>query len=90
MPETPRDSASTILQLLATKYPPLITQLQLREITGHSDSYLEQARLKGGFIPFRKIGRSVRYSIDDVAAYISSLPRYSSTAEADMAAHPKE
>lgn len=77
------DTKTTILHLLAQKYPPLLTQAQLREITGHSDSFLEQARLKGGFVGFVRIGRSIRYPLDAVADYLASLPRYNSTAEAD-------
>ena len=68
---------------LLKKYPPLLTQKHIEEITGKSASTIEQARHKGGFIPFIRVGRHVRYRLDDVAAYLENLPRFDSTTEAD-------
>lgn len=72
-----------LIQELIKIYPPVITQKQLEAITGFKPSKLEQARLKGGFIPYVKIGRSVRYRLDDVVAYLEKLPRFNSTTEAE-------
>ena len=73
-----------LIQELLKKYPPLLTQQHIKEITGLGDSTIEQARLKGGFIPFVRIGRSVRYPIDGAVAYLEKLPRYNNTTEADQ------
>lgn len=73
-----------LLQELLKKYPPLLTQQHIKEITSLGDSTIEQARLKGGFIPFVRIGRSCRYPIDGVVAYMEKLPRYNNTTEADQ------
>jgi len=63
----------------------LLTQKQVKEITGLADSTLEQWRLKGKGPTFIKLGRLVRYRLSDVEAYISSLQGFNSTTEADAA-----
>ena len=64
----------------------LLTQKEVKEITGLADSTLEQWRLKGKGPKFIRLGRLVRYRLSDVNAYISGLQSFASTTEADAAA----
>ena len=61
----------------------LLTQKEVKEITGLADSTLEQWRLKGKGPKFIKLGRLVRYRLSDIEAYISGLQSFNSTTEAD-------
>lgn len=72
-----------LLLELSKKYPPLLNQKQYCEITGKADSTAEQDRLYGRGAPFIRMGRSIRYRLDDVVDWVESLPRYGSTTEAD-------
>jgi hypothetical protein len=72
-----------LLQELVRRYPPLLTQRQYCELTGKADSTAEQDRLYGRGALFIRMGRSIRYRLDDVVTWLESLPRYSSTTEAD-------
>lgn len=72
-----------LLQELSRKYPPLLNQRQYCELTGKADSTAEQDRLYGRGAPFIRMGRSIRYRLDDVVDWLESLPRYNSTTEAD-------
>ncbi|MEA5113352.1 MAG: hypothetical protein VB050_04930 [Geobacteraceae bacterium] len=65
----------------------LLKQPVVEQLTSQSASTLEQARLKGTGIPFVKIGRSVRYRLSDVSRFISELPVFRSTTEADYHNH---
>lgn len=66
-------------------YDKLLTQRDVKEITGLADSTLEQWRLKGKGPKFIKLGRLVRYKMSDVQSYISGLQEFQSTTQADMA-----
>ena len=48
-----------------------LTERQVAELTGFSVHTLRAHRLKRRGIPYAKIGRSVRYSIQDVKAYMA-------------------
>jgi predicted DNA-binding transcriptional regulator AlpA len=74
---------SELFQELSRRYPPLLNQKQYCELTGKADSTAEQDRLYGRGAPFIRMGRSIRYRLDDVTAWLESLPRYNSTTEAD-------
>lgn len=63
----------------------LMTQREVKEITGLADSTLEQWRLKGKGPKFIKLGRLVRYRTSDVQNYIAGLQGFASTTEADAA-----
>ena len=63
----------------------LLTQKEVKDITGLADSTLEQWRLKGKGPKFIKLGRLVRYRLSDIDAYISGLRGFNSTTEADAA-----
>ena len=74
---------SDLYKELSKRYPPLLNQRQYCEITGKAMSTTEQDRLYGRGAPFIRMGRSIRYRLDDVIVWLESLPRYRSTTEAD-------
>ena len=57
---------SELFQEFSRRYPPLLTQKQYCEITGKADSTAEQDRLYGRGARFIRMGRSIRYRLDDV------------------------
>lgn len=61
----------------------LLTQKEVKEITGLADSTLEQWRIKGKGPKFVRLGRLVRYRLSDLLDYLSTLKGFSSTTEAD-------
>jgi hypothetical protein len=48
---------------------PRLNEKQLAERWGVSVRTLQAARVKGGGVPFVRIGRAVRYRLEDVLAY---------------------
>ncbi len=50
----------------------LLTTEEVADITGLSRETLAQWRSQRRGIPYLKIGRSVRYAVDDVQAYLES------------------
>jgi len=48
---------------------PRLNEKQLAKRWGVSIRTLQAARVKGGGVPFVRIGRSVRYRLEDVRAY---------------------
>ncbi len=83
--ERKKAMAPGLLQELSRKYPPLLNQKQYCELTGKADSTAEQDRLYGRGAPFIRVGRSIRYRLDDFVEWVENMPRYNSTAEADDA-----
>ena len=69
--------------MLETKeaLPKFLNQKQVAEILGKSTAWLERMRWKGDGPPFRKFGRHVRYSLDDLMQWIESKPKLTSTSE---------
>jgi hypothetical protein len=49
---------------------PLIDERKLSELTGRSLQTLRNERCRGEGVPYFKIGRNVRYAIDDVVEYL--------------------
>jgi hypothetical protein len=49
-----------------------ITENQVSEITGLALQTLRNDRCQGKRLPYRKIGRSIRYRLDEVFAYIEA------------------
>lgn len=78
--------SSELIAELSRRYPPLLNQRQYCELTGKAPSTAEQDRLYGRGAPFIRMGRSIRYRLDDVLAWLESLPRFASTAEAENSA----
>lgn len=73
---------------LKSKLPPaltlepdliLLSEAQAAEITGKAVSTLQKARVSGGGIPYVKLGRSVRYRLSDIRAYIAGNMRGSTS-----------
>jgi predicted DNA-binding transcriptional regulator AlpA len=52
--------------------PKFITSKEVAKMLGLSVAWCEYHRWKGDGIPFTKFGRTVRYSEDDVLAWIDS------------------
>lgn len=52
------------------KYPQYLNEKQVSSITGIALQSLRNARFKGCGIPYCKLKRSVRYSLDDVIEYM--------------------
>ena len=59
----------------------LLNQRQVATIIGLSEAWLERKRWEGGGIPYRKLGRCVRYDERDVIDWIEAhRKRYSTSA----------
>jgi len=52
--------------------PRLITEKELSQITGRALSTLRNDRHRARGIPYLKLGRSVRYNLEDVYKYLKS------------------
>lgn len=52
--------------------PTYLTEVQVSEITGIALSSLRNQRFERRGIPYSKIGRSVRYALNDVIEYMES------------------
>jgi hypothetical protein len=61
----------------------LLSDHDVAKITERARSTLQKDRVRGGGIPFVRIGRLVRYRPADVAAYLNALPTCRSTSQAD-------
>ena len=64
--------------------PLYLTPRELAQLLQKSERSLERDRIVGRSIPFKKIGRKVLYSRDDVINYLSSAS-FKSTQEAKAA-----
>ena len=61
------------------KMPELWDQRTLADYLGKSTSWCERARWAGEGPPFIKLGRHVRYRVDDVLAWIDENARTSTS-----------
>lgn len=59
-----------------------LTEVELAERHKRSVRTIQAERLKGGGIPFLKLGRSVRYRLEDVTAW-EQAHCFTSTSDAD-------
>lgn len=57
----------------------LLTEEQLAERHQRSVKTIRNLRVKGGYVPFLKIGRHVRYRLKDILAYENSCVRESTS-----------
>lgn len=55
-----------------SQIPKLITAKELAEILGVSQETLAQNRYLGTGVPYIKVGARIRYSLDDVIAYLEA------------------
>lgn len=63
----------------------LLTDRDVSALTGAARSTLAKLRMRGDGPPFVRVGASVRYPEDALAAWLSSLPRRKSTSDAATA-----
>jgi len=63
---------TNLTEKLKEEIPRYLTEKEVAEMTGLSLSTLRNSRFQGRGLPYIKIGRSVRYSLDDVVAYMES------------------
>ena len=54
------------------KLPQYLTEKQVSESTGLSQKTLSQHRWKSTGLPYSKFGRSIRYKLDDVLAFLEA------------------
>lgn len=67
---------------LEVKIMNLLNEKQVAEMIGKSVAWLQRARWAGGGIPYRKIGRNVRYIESEVLEWLEQNARkYTSTSE---------
>jgi predicted DNA-binding transcriptional regulator AlpA len=59
----------------------LLTSKQVSEIVGKSEAWLVRKRWEGGGIPYRKIGRHVRYQYSVVLRWLNNQPTMRSTSD---------
>lgn len=55
------------------KRPRMMNEKKLASLLGVSVSKVQKDRARNVGVPYCKIGRSVRYNIEDVNAYIASI-----------------
>jgi hypothetical protein len=56
-------------------FPRLLNQKEVSVIIRKSEAWLERQRWLGEGIPYRKIGRSVRYQEDDILSFLEEQPK---------------
>ena len=56
-------------------FPKLLNQKEVSVIIRKSEAWLERQRWLGEGIPYRKIGRSVRYQEDDILSFLEEQPK---------------
>ena len=52
--------------------PRYLNEIEVSEITGRALSTLRNERFRGEGIPYIKVGRSVRYSLEDLVRFMES------------------
>ena len=61
--------------MYSSKFPRLLNQKEVASIIRKSEAWLERQRWLGEGIPYRKIGRSVRYQEDDILSFLEEQPK---------------
>lgn len=59
----------------------LLTSAEVSQLIGKSEAWLARKRWEGGGIPYRKIGRHVRYQRSVVYLWLNQQPHVQSTSE---------
>ena len=65
--------------------PRLFRTREAARYCGFAKSTLEKLRCTGGGARFIRRGKAVYYDVQDLDEWLSSLPRFNSTSEADAA-----
>lgn len=60
----------------------LLDDHEVARLTGRARSTLQKDRVRGGGVPFVRLGRLVRYRRADVATWLAALPTRTSTSGA--------
>lgn len=77
-----KDDANSACNRSLQQVPQLLKQSEVSEIIRKSEAWLERARWSGiGGPAFIKIGRSVRYSLQDVLTWLDQQPHGTSTSQ---------
>ena len=63
----------------------LLDQKEVARILKKSTAWLERSRWNGTGPPFRKIGHSVRYPLDELLEWIAEHPLQTSTSQDSLA-----
>ncbi len=71
-----------MLNLIQKNPVRLLSQKEVAKMIGLSEAWLERKRWEGGGIPYRKLGRSVRYDEKDVINWIEAHGIRQSTSDA--------
>lgn len=66
---------------LITAQEKLLTSDEVANMIGKSPAWLARQRWQGGGIPYRKIGRHVRYQQSVVLEWLNDQPSLSSTSQ---------
>ena len=64
--------------------PRYLNEIKVSEITGRALSTLRNERFRGEGIPYIKVGRSVRYSLQDVVRFMESRKINTSNEEGEI------
>jgi predicted DNA-binding transcriptional regulator AlpA len=64
---------------MITSSDKLLSSEQVASMVGKSEAWLARKRWEGGGIPYRKIGRHVRYQLSVVLAWLNHQPERTST-----------
>lgn len=57
----------------------MLRQKDVAEMLGMTESWVEQVRLRGGGPVFHKFGKSVRYHIEDILAWVNAQKKCSTS-----------
>jgi excisionase family DNA binding protein len=63
----------------ATQLSPYLSTMEAARLTGLSPAWFERSRWAGGGPPFVKVGRAVRYPLDELHAWMRARLRTSTT-----------
>jgi hypothetical protein len=59
----------------------LLTEAEAAEVIGFTPRFLQNRRLRGDSPTYRLIGRNVRYTYEDLRAWLEEQPRRTSTSD---------
>jgi predicted DNA-binding transcriptional regulator AlpA len=79
-PNSSRKTSSPQVRLI-TSEDALLSSCEVAQIIGKSEAWLARKRWEGGGIPYRKIGRHVRYQRSVVYSWLNQQPQMQSTSE---------
>jgi len=78
---TPSSGAERGITHAITSSDRLLTSTEVGELIGKSVAWLARKRWEGGGIPYRKIGRHVRYQLSVVLSWLNQQPELRSSSD---------